>query len=163
MKRQISLSLMVLAVLIAGFGASRAAAAQEDARTLPTLLIKGEVISLDVHDAGGTLIKVKDRYGFETPIYVTAQTKFFQGETEVLKDKLAEGQEAEVEYSFDINTAKRFAVSMKLPPSEATDETASKFVPSSEAAEPAAVAEKSGEDSEAEVGEMEPADEAGAQ
>ena len=39
MKRHIGFSLMVLAVLIAGFGASRAEAAQDEARALPTLLM----------------------------------------------------------------------------------------------------------------------------
>ena len=154
MNRSITLSLMALTVLIAGFGAPRAVLALEEARTLPTLLIKGEVISIDIKDANGTLIKVKDRYGFETPIYVTGQTKFFEGETEVLKDKLAEAQEVEVEYSFDINTAKRYAVSMKLPLSE-EDETASTFVPTPEAPEPTSIAAKSNGESDPEGAALE--------
>ena len=50
-------------------------AAEAGTKALPTLLIKGEVVSLDTNDPSGTLLKVKDRYGFETPIFLTTDTK----------------------------------------------------------------------------------------
>ncbi len=92
--------------------------AEEDAKNLPTLLIKGKVVSLDTADPAANLMKVKDRYGFETPIFLTDQTKYLQGETEATKDGVAVEASVEVEYNFDINTAKRYAVMVKLPTAE---------------------------------------------
>ncbi len=109
---------MALAVaLVGGWSASavRAEDAAAAAKTLPTLLIKGEVVSLDSSDATAPLLKVKDRYGFETPIYLMAGTKIAQGETALDTSALAAGATVEVEYNFDVNTAKRHAVSVKLP------------------------------------------------
>ena len=89
-------------------------AAPEAAKALPTLLIKGEVVSLDSNDPSANLLKVKDRYGFETPIFVTPETKIVQGEAAATVATLTTGAEVEVEYNFDVNTAKRHAVSVKV-------------------------------------------------
>ena len=89
-------------------------AAPEAAKALPTLLIKGEVVSLDSNDPSANLLKVKDRYGFETPIFVTPETKIVQGEVAATVATLTTGAEVEVEYNFDVNTAKRHAVSVKV-------------------------------------------------
>ena len=94
--------------------ASAAMAAEGDTKALPTLLIKGEVVSLDTSDPNGTLLKVKDRYGFETPIFVTAETKVTQGDATAALSSVSSGAAVEVEYNFDVNTAKRHAVSVKL-------------------------------------------------
>ena len=83
-------------------------------KALPTLLIKGEVVSLDAADPAANLLKVKDRYGFETPIYLTPETKVMQGDQTMAASTLAVGTAVEVEYNFDVNTAKRHAVSVKL-------------------------------------------------
>jgi hypothetical protein len=87
---------------------------------LPTLLIKGEVVSNDASDPAAALLKVKDRYGFETPIYLTADTKIAQGEQTLAASNLTPGTAVEVEYNFDINTAKRQAVTVKVSGSAAT-------------------------------------------
>lgn len=89
--------------------------AEDGMKALPTLLIKGEVVSLDTNDPSAVLLKVKDRYGFETPIFVTPETKVSQGEQALTTSNLQSGAAVEVEYSFDINTAKRYAVTVKLP------------------------------------------------
>ena len=91
-----------------------AAFAEGEVKALPTLLIKGEVVSLDANDPAATLLKVKDRYGFETPIYLTTETKIAQGDTTLNASNLAAGTQVEVEYNFDVNTAKRHAVSVKV-------------------------------------------------
>jgi hypothetical protein len=91
---------------------------EEEARTLPTLLIKGEVVSLDAEHAEAPLVTVKDRYGFETPIFLTGKTLFYQGDAETSQDGLQTGAEVEVEYNFDINTAKRYAVVVRMPAAE---------------------------------------------
>lgn len=123
----------VALVMVCAVGTSTAMVhAEEQAKTLPTLLIAGEVVSLDSDDPSATLMRVKDRYGFETPIFVTGQTKFWQGEEEVLKDSLLTGSDIEVEYNFDINTAKRYAVMVKLPAAE-TPAVAAKPAPVEEA------------------------------
>lgn len=112
---------MVLAVgfaLIGGF--QGAALGAEEGKMLPTLLIKGEVISVDANDPSATLLKVKDRYGFETPIYLEQGTKITQGEAAVTAASLTAGTAVEVEYNFDVNTAKRHAVSVKLAVTETT-------------------------------------------
>ncbi len=88
--------------------------AQEGTKTLPTLLIKGEVVSLDSTDPAATLLKVKDRYGFETPIYIPQDARISQGEVAATASSLTAGTAVEVEYNFDINTAKRHAVTVKL-------------------------------------------------
>ena len=88
--------------------------AEEGMKTLPTLLIKGEVVSLNASDPAATLLTVKDRYGFETPIYLTPETKIAQGEATVAASSLVANTAVEVEYNFDVNTAKRHAVSVKV-------------------------------------------------
>lgn len=104
-----------LAVMVAGAALSPALFAAEDsAKTLPTLLIKGEVVSVDANDPAAVLLKVKDRYGFETPIYLTQETKIAQGDQILAVSDLAQGKAVEVEYNFDINTAKRHAVNVKV-------------------------------------------------
>ena len=100
----------VAAVVVAGMGLLSMAGAEEPRKTLPTLLIKGEVVSLDSADPSATLFKVKDRYGFETPIYLTPETKIAKGDQALAVADLTPGTAVEVEYSFDINTAKRHAV-----------------------------------------------------
>jgi len=90
------------------------------AKVLPTLLIKGEVVSLDTSNPSENLLKVKDRYGFETPIYVTSETKVSQGDAPKDVSGLSAGTAVEVEYNFDVNTAKRHAVSVKLPAAAAS-------------------------------------------
>ena len=105
----------VLGMALAGMlPMSTLLAAEEGAKVLPTLLIKGEIVSLDTNDPTATLLKVKDRYGFETPIFVTQETKISKGEAAVPVTGLANGTPVEVEYNFDINTAKRHAVSVKV-------------------------------------------------
>src|SRR3989338_11072598 len=88
--------------------------AQEEPKTLPTLLIKGEVMSVDSTDPSAVLLKVKDRYGFETPIFLPQDAKIMQGDKTLAVTDLTPGTAVEVEYNFDINTAKRHAVSVKL-------------------------------------------------
>lgn len=88
--------------------------AEEGAKALPVLLIKGEIVSLDTNDPTAALLKVKDRYGFETPIYVTQDAKIQQGEAAVPVTSLTVGSTVNVEYNFDVNTAKRHAVSVKV-------------------------------------------------
>jgi len=96
------------------------ARAEESQKALPTLLIKGEVVSVDTTDPAAALLKVKDRYGFETPIYLTQDTALRQGEHTLTIADLAGGTPVEVEYNFDINTAKRHAVNVNVSkPAEA--------------------------------------------
>jgi len=106
----------MLAVACAGLLAGPVRAAEEEAqqRVLPTLLIKGEIVSVDTADPSANLLKVKDRYGFETPIYLTPETKIAQGEQALAAADLKTGTAVEVEYNFDINTAKRHAVNVSL-------------------------------------------------
>ncbi|MBI1992360.1 MAG: hypothetical protein HYY59_04815 [Candidatus Omnitrophica bacterium] len=99
--------------LVAGLTVS-GYAAEEGSKALPVLLIKGEVVSLDTSDPAAALLKVKDRYGFETPIYVTPDAKITQGDTPVQLASLSTGTTVNVEYNFDVNTAKRHAVSVTL-------------------------------------------------
>ncbi len=63
---------------------------------------------------------VNFRYGFETPIYLQPDTKISQGEQSVTVAALAPGTPVEVEYNFDINTAKRKAVNVRVSSSSAT-------------------------------------------
>ena len=100
-------------VLLGGTLVPRSAA-EESAKALPVLQIKGEVVSLDANDPAVALLKVKDRYGFETPIYITPEAKITQGDAAVQIAGITSGTSVEVEYNFDVNTAKRHAVSVKL-------------------------------------------------
>ena len=123
------------AALLGGMPLRALLAAEESTKPLPTLLIKGEVVAVDTSDPSATLLKVKDRYGFETPILLTSATKITQGETDVQAGNIAAGTPVEVEYNFDVNTAKRHAVSVKLTvPAEAAQ------APSPAAAAPAEAA-----------------------
>ena len=111
-------SIGVYAVVLAVFGglmSSGVSAEDGPMKALPTLLIKGEVVSLDSNDPAAMLLKVKDRYGFETPIFITPDTKVTQGQQAVPSAGLQTGTPVEIEYSFDINTAKRYAVAVKVP------------------------------------------------
>jgi hypothetical protein len=105
--------------LVGGFPMS-ILTAEEGVKTLPTLLIKGEVVSLDTNDPSATLLKVKDRYGFETPIFLMPETKISQGDAAVSSSSLSTGTMVEVEYNFDVNTAKRHAVTVKVSTPSAT-------------------------------------------
>ena len=136
-----------LALLLLGAAASPLAQAVEEApKTLPTLIIKGEVVSVDANDPTVTVLKVKDRYGFETPIQLIGDTKIAQGDHALKTSDLTPGSAVEVEYNFDINTAKRHAVRVEVSqaapaaaapaPAAATPATAA---PAAEA--PAAAAE----------------------
>lgn len=104
---------LVFGVLLACAGAAQAAE-EIASKALPTLLIKGEVVSVDANDPAATLLKVKDRYGFETPIFLTSETRVMQGSAAAATSSLSAGAPVEVEYNFDVNTAKRHAVSVKL-------------------------------------------------
>jgi hypothetical protein len=104
----VAVALAVGAVGSAGF------AAEEATPALPTLLIKGEVVSLDTSDPAAKLLTVKDRYGFETPIYLTQEAHIMKGEQPFDVANLGTGMPVEVEYNFDINTAKRHAVNVKV-------------------------------------------------
>lgn len=106
--------------------------AEEPAKTLPTLLIKGEVVSLDTADSQATLVKVRDRYGFETPIFVTAESKVTQADAAIPIAEVTAGASVEVEYNFDVNTAKRHAVSVKVSqaaPAAATTPSSQSLTP----------------------------------
>ena len=106
--------------LMAAVPMSAVLAAEEEAKALPTLLIKGEVVSVDSNDPAAPLLKVKDRYGFETPIFLTKTSKLTQGDKTIEASSLTAGTAVEVEYNFDVNTAKRHAVSVKVAvPSQA--------------------------------------------
>ena len=98
--------------LVAGVPVS--VSAEDATKSLPTLMIKGEIVSLDNAEASAVLIKVRDRYGFETPIFVNGDSKVQQGDATVATDQIAVGNQVDVEYNFDVNTAKRHAVSVKL-------------------------------------------------
>ena len=106
--------LAVGAILAVGMAGQSLFAAEETTTALPTLLIKGEVVSLDASDPAAKLLTVKDRYGFETPIYLTQDAHISKGAEPFDLANLATGTAIEVEYNFDINTAKRHAVSVKV-------------------------------------------------
>ena len=130
------MALAVAAMLPLG----RLSAAEEGTKSLPTLLIKGEVVSLDTNDPTANLLKVKDRYGFETPIFLTTETKVTQGDAPFTVANLTVGTMVEVEYDFDINTAKRHAVSVKVsaPPAAPAPATATPAAPPAASPAPAA-------------------------
>ncbi|PIQ83523.1 MAG: hypothetical protein COV75_07060 [Candidatus Omnitrophica bacterium CG11_big_fil_rev_8_21_14_0_20_63_9] len=98
-------------------------------KALPTLVISGEVVSVDTGDPAAQQLKVKDRYGFETLIYLASNTALTQGGSTIPATSLTPGSPVEVEYNFDINTAKRHAVSVKLSVPEAAPSTASTPTP----------------------------------
>ena len=125
---------LVLGIALVGGVSSAALAAEESAKALPTLLIKGEVVSLDSSDSAAALLKVKDRYGFETPIYLESATKIMQGEAVVPATSLSAGTPVEVEYNFDVNTAKRHAVSVKVTPAVPAAATPAPVTPAAPAA-----------------------------
>ena len=113
----------VAAVLAAGLWTAPVLA-QEGEKALPTLLIKGDVVSVETGDPAATVLKVKDRYGFETEIILTQDTKITQGQTPLAVSSLTAGSKVEVEYNFDVNTAKRYAVAVVIPAPEGTAEAA---------------------------------------
>ena len=116
---------IVLGVVLAGSLPVAIGSAAESTKALPTLLIKGEVVSIDTNDPTANLLKVKDRYGFETPIFLTQETKIAKGDMQVVPANLAAGTPVEVEYNFDVNTAKRHAVSVKVGTQDAATQAAS--------------------------------------
>ncbi len=132
--------LVIGVALVAGGLRVSSVLAQTEGKTLPTLPIKGDVVTLDANDPSAALLKVKDRYGFETPIFLTPETKILQGEESVTAASLTEGTAVEVEYNFDINTAKRHAVSVTLPvpPEVVAEETVADVPAPVSAEEPAA-------------------------
>lgn len=129
------------AVALAGVAVLPAACAEESQKALPTLLIKGEVVSVDTTDPAVALLKVKDRYGFETPIYLTQETAVHQGEQTLTIADLAGGTPVEVEYNFDINTAKRHAVNVNV--SKPAEASAAPAAPAEAPAESSAPAQES--------------------
>ena len=128
------LARVVLGVVLGSGLSAPWASAEEGAKALPTLLIKGEVVSTDTSDPVASLLKVKDRYGFETPIFLTPETKITQAGVDQQASSLAAGTPVEVEYNFDVNTAKRHAVSVKVAAAAAA-------APAEIAPEPAAPAD----------------------
>lgn len=128
------------ALALAGALTAPMVCAQEAAKALPTLLIKGEVVSVDTSDPTASLLKVKDRYGFETPIYLTQETQVVQGDQTLAASNLSAGAAVEVEYNFDINTAKRHAVRVSLTgaPAQAASAPAPAATPEASAPAPAA-------------------------
>lgn len=130
---------MALGIALAAGLPVSAFAAEEGSKALPVLLIKGEVVSLDTSDPAAALLKVKDRYGFETPIYVTPDAKITQGDAPVQLASLSTGTTVDVEYNFDVNTAKRHAVSVKLvAPTQAASAPAASSPDAAPAGAPAA-------------------------
>ena len=129
---------MVLGIVLASGLPVSALCAEAESKALPTLLIKGEVVSVDTSDPAATLIKVKDRYGFETPIYLKAETKISQGDAAVAASTLAAGNTVEVEYNFDVNTAKRHAVSVKVAAATTPEAAPAAAAPAQAPAMPAA-------------------------
>ncbi len=105
-----------MAVVIASVLAVSRAHAQEQTNTLPTLLVKGEVVSLDASDPSVTLMRIKDRYGFETPLLLSSEIVVTRGEVAGTLADVTVGATVQVEYNFDINTAKRHVVAVKLEP-----------------------------------------------
>ena len=145
---------VLLTVGLVGASIVPAVMAEEAPKTaLPTLLIKGEVVSNDTSDPSAALLKVKDRYGFETPIYLTADSKILQGDQTVASSNLAAGTNVEVEYNFDINTAKRQAVNVKVIPAAST----ASAIPSAATAAPAASAAPAAEAAPSQPASSEPA------
>lgn len=113
--------------------ATPAADVGQGVKALPTLVISGEVVSMDTSDPAAQQLKVKDRYGFETLIYLASNTALTQGGSTIPATSLTPGSPVEVEYNFDINTAKRHAVSVKLSTPEAVEPAPSSASAPSEA------------------------------
>ena len=139
------LSRVALGVMLGSGLSGPWASAEEGAKALPTLLIKGEVVSTDTSDPAASLLKVKDRYGFETPIFLTPETTITQDGTDQQASSLAAGTPVEVEYNFDVNTAKRHAVSVKVAAAPAVETAAPAEAAPALAPESAAPAEASAE------------------
>lgn len=116
--------------------------AEEAPKALPTLLIKGQIVSVDTNDPAAPLIKVKDRYGFETPIYLTKETKIAQGDQTLTVEDLVKHKEpaVTVEYNFNITDAKRTAATVKLEPAAASSAAAVSASPQASAATATATA-----------------------
>ena len=133
-----TLGVVALTLAVAGVVAAPGwCTEQGPMKDLPTLLIKGEVVSLDAGDPSATLLKVKDRYGFETPIFITPETKVTQGDQALPSSSLQAGKAVEVEYSFDINTAKRYAVLVTVPTAAPEPAASLAPIPATETAAPA--------------------------
>ena len=128
---------IVLGLVLAGMFGSAVSA--QEGRVLPTLLIRGDVVSLDVADPSAILLTVKDRYGFETPIYLGEETAITEGENSIEQAALTSGTTVEVEYNFDVNTAKRHAVSVNVVSPVVAAATVAEEVPVAEAAPEAEV------------------------
>ena len=124
---------MVVGLALAGAMPSVVFSAEQEVKSLPTLLIKGEVVSVDTTDAAAPLLKVKDRYGFETPIYVEQGAKIAQGDAAMNLANLTAGTPVEVEYNFDVNTAKRHAVAVKIVTPPAAEQPAAEAAPAESA------------------------------
>jgi len=86
----------------------------------PTLLLKGEVSSVDWDTSTFT---IKDSYGFLTPISVTQQTHIHLPSGHSggllllrleLERALSQGQLVEVEYMFDQASRRRYAITVSL-------------------------------------------------
>lgn len=124
MERRTKVALFFLSVFTAGFVSfPLLSSAQAETKSLPTLLIKGEVVSVETGDASGTLVKVKDRYGFETPIFAGPETKVTKGQSGGTLADVVSGAEVQIEYHFDVNTAKRHAVAVALSEAASGPET----------------------------------------
>ena len=137
---QLRITLSSLAVAAALVLSASPAFSEGEGKALPTLLIKGEVVSVDANDPNGTLLKVKDRYGFETPIFLTAETKVSQGDAVGTVGSVTPGTPVEVEYNFDVNTAKRHAVAVKVATAAAPAASAAPAAPAAASSAPAAPA-----------------------
>lgn len=97
--------------------------AASTSQTLPLLLIKGEIVFVESMDLpNGLKMTVKDRYGFETPILLTGATKILRGKQALTVRALTPGTTVEVEYHFDVNTAKRHAVWVRVAAAEGQEE-----------------------------------------
>ena len=102
-----------IALMIGGSSVALIAEA-ETLKAQPTLLTRGEVVSKDANDPAATLLNVKDRCGPELPIFLTEKTQVTQGDVRVASSNLAAGALVEVEYSFNVDTSKRHAISVKI-------------------------------------------------
>ena len=104
----------IAGIMVLCVGPSFAEEQQQAEKVLPMLLIKGKVISVEAKETGSGLLKIKDRYGFETPIYLGVETAISQSGNPITADQLTVDMNVEVEYNFDVNTAKRHAVAVRV-------------------------------------------------
>lgn len=104
------LSAVIFGVIIGAQGVG----AETARKPIPTLLIKGEIVEMDTSDTSSIQMVLQDRYEFQTPLFLDKTATITQGETELGISQLREGLEVEVEYNFDVNTAKRHVVSIQL-------------------------------------------------